>query len=67
MTKYGIILPVRNGGAYVKECVQSILSQTLPDLQLQVLDNCSTDGTLQWLESLADPRMSIYPAERPSQ
>ncbi len=62
--KYSIILPVRNGGSYVKECVHSILSQTLPDFHFQILDNCSTDGTREWLESLNDPRITIYPADR---
>jgi len=65
MSKFGIILPVRNGGTYVHECVKSILAQTLPDFQLQVLDNCSTDGTREWLESLHDDRIRIYPAEKP--
>jgi glycosyltransferase involved in cell wall biosynthesis len=62
--KYSIILPVYNGGEYVKECVNSILLQTYPDFWLQVLDNCSTDGTLEWLQSLNDERIKIYPSER---
>src|SRR5690349_12057626 len=63
MPKYSIILPVRNGGEYVRECVSSILAQSLGDFQLQVLDNCSTDGTSDYLESLKDERVKIYPAE----
>lgn len=65
MAKFSIILPVRNGGAYVKSCVESILSQTVSDFNLEVLDNCSTDGTLQWLESLKDDRIRIYSSDRP--
>lgn len=64
-SKYSIILPVRNGGGYIKECVGSILSQSLADFDLLVLDNCSTDGTQEWLRSLPDPRIKIYPSERP--
>jgi glycosyltransferase involved in cell wall biosynthesis len=63
--KYSIILPVRNGGGYVKECVNSILLQTYPDFHLQVLDNCSTDGTVEWIQALKDERIKIYPAEKP--
>ncbi len=63
--KYSIILPVRNGGLYLKDCVNSILSQTLRDFQLQVLDNCSTDGSLEWLQSLQDDRIELHPADRP--
>ena len=62
---YSIILPVRNGGHYVKECVNSILGQTLADFELLVLDNCSTDGTLEWVRSLKDKRIICYPAAEP--
>ncbi len=65
MKKFSIILPVRNGGEYVKECVNSILAQTLNDFNLIVLDNCSTDGTLQWVTSLKDERIIIYPSPTP--
>ena len=60
LCKYSIILPVRNGGEYLKECVNSILAQTFVHFNLIVLDNCSTDGTVQWLEQIADDRILIY-------
>ncbi len=63
MSKFSIILPVYNGGTLVKECVQSILNQTLSGFNLVVLDNHSNDGTLQWIESLKDSRIIIYPSE----
>jgi len=58
--KFSIVLPVRNGGEYVKECVNSILSQTYSNFTLQILDNNSSDGTFEWLSSLTDPRIEIY-------
>jgi len=60
LSRFSIILPVRNGGAYVQECVNSILSQTLPEFNLIVLDNCSTDDTVKWIESCNDPRIIIH-------
>jgi glycosyltransferase involved in cell wall biosynthesis len=60
--KFSILLPVKDGGEYVKECVDSILSQTLQDFNLIVLDNCSTDGTLEWLQSQNDARIVIHPS-----
>jgi len=63
VNKYSIILPVRNGGEYVKECVHSILAQTYPHFNLVVLDNCSTDGTLQWISALNDKRIIVYPSK----
>ena len=65
MNKYSIILPVRNGGEYVKACINSILSQTLQDFNLLVLDNCSTDGTSEWLASLNNEKIIIFPANKP--
>lgn len=63
--KYSIILPVRNGGEYVKLCISSILSQTVKNFNLIVLDNCSSDGTLQYIQSLADDRIVVYPSATP--
>lgn len=63
--KYSIILPVRNGGNYVKECVTSILNQTVSDFELSILDNNSTDGTLDWIQSINDSRITIYPSKEP--
>ncbi len=63
MGKYSIILPVRNGGHYVKQCVQSILTQTYTDFNFIILDNCSTDGTLEWLQSLNDQRILVFPSQ----
>jgi glycosyltransferase involved in cell wall biosynthesis len=64
MSKYSIILPVRNGGEYVKQCIYSILSQTHSDFNLIVLDNCSIDGTTEWISSLREPRIILYRSEK---
>jgi glycosyltransferase involved in cell wall biosynthesis len=63
--KYSIILPVRNGGHHVKDCIKSILLQTYTDFNLIVLDNCSTDGTREWISSLKEERIKIIPAPTP--
>ncbi|RYE54719.1 MAG: glycosyltransferase [Sphingobacteriales bacterium] len=65
MAKYSIVLPVRNGGEYVKECVQSILAQTITDFNLLVLDNCSNDGTIEWVQSIKDDRVKLFLADAP--
>ncbi|MGC4104644.1 glycosyltransferase [Ferruginibacter sp.] len=62
--KYSIILPVRNGGHYVKECLQSILAQTLQDYNVILLDNSSTDGTVEWIRSLNNERIVVHTSER---
>lgn len=62
--KFSIILPVKNGGGYVKECVQSVLIQTYPDFNLHILENCSNDGTAEWLHTLKDERIIIITSEK---
>jgi glycosyltransferase involved in cell wall biosynthesis len=62
MPTFSIILPVRNGGSYLKVCVQSILEQTYPHFDLHVLDNASTDDTVPWLTSMKDPRLRLWRA-----
>lgn len=65
MIRFSVALPVRNGMPYVKACIHSILGQTWPHFELLVLDNQSKDGTVEWIESLNDPRIRIWKADRP--
>ncbi len=40
-----VIVPVHNGEDHVRDCLESILRQTLTDFELIVVDDASTDGT----------------------
>ncbi|MET4801641.1 glycosyltransferase involved in cell wall biosynthesis [Bradyrhizobium sp. LB11.1] len=60
LIRFSVLLPVRNGWPYVKECVESILTQTYPHFDLIVLDNQSNDNTVEWLKSLDDKRIQIF-------
>ena len=60
--KFTLIIPSYNGGGYLKECVASILAQTYRGFTLAVLDDGSTDGSLEWLRGLDEPRLTLYPA-----
>ena len=61
--KFSIILPVHNGMEYIKECIDSILKQNYSSFDLIVLENGSTDGTLEWLQSISDNRLKIFPTD----
>lgn len=65
MTEFSVILPVRNGWPYVQQCVASILAQSYPHFDLIVLDNQSTDGTVEWLKSQNDRRIRLYGSQAP--
>ena len=49
MAKVSVILPVYNGAEYVEECLRSIRSQTLRDIEVIVVNDGSTDSTSQIL------------------
>ena len=46
-------MPVYNGETYVREAIESLLSQTLTDFELLISDNASTDGTQRICEAYA--------------
>jgi glycosyltransferase involved in cell wall biosynthesis len=60
--RFSVVLPVHNGGDYLRQAVQSVLEQTHADWHLAILENGSDDGTAQWLETLKDPRIAIHAA-----
>lgn len=58
--KLTIALPVFNGGDDLSLAVQSILNQSFQNWELLILDDGSTDGSVDRLQKiLADPRVSI--------
>jgi glycosyltransferase involved in cell wall biosynthesis len=63
LPKVSVLMPVYNCAAYVLEAVQSILDQTFTDFELIVIDDVSTDGTLQLLRSVSDPRIRLIEKE----
>lgn len=61
-----IVTPVYNGEAYLSECIESVLAQTYENFEYIIVNNCSTDRTLEIAEqySEADPRIIIYSTEK---
>jgi GT2 family glycosyltransferase len=51
--KISVVLPVRNGAAYVGAAVESILAQTFQAFELLIIDDGSTDGAREIVESYA--------------
>lgn len=49
--KISVIVPVYNQEAYLEQCIDSILSQSYQDLELILVNDGSTDGTVQILEN----------------
>lgn len=47
MPEISIVLPTFNGEKYIRQAIDSILKQTFQDWELIIVNDCSTDNTLQ--------------------
>jgi hypothetical protein len=62
--KYSVIIPARNGGAYLPTCVETVVSQSFADYEIILSDDHSTDSTIEYLASLSHPNIvKIVPPE----
>lgn len=52
--KVTIVIPVYNGEKFIRECVESALRQTEKDIEIIVIDDGSTDGTLKIIQEIKD-------------
>lgn len=59
MPEISVIIPAYNHAEYVGEAVDSVLNQSLADLELIVIDDGSSDKTPEVLAKYRDPRMRV--------
>jgi glycosyltransferase involved in cell wall biosynthesis len=57
-----VVMPVHNALPFLDESINSILEQTLSDFEFVILDDASTDGSVELLRkwSLRDRRIHLY-------
>lgn len=57
-----VLTPVYNGAEYLAECIESVLSQTYSHLEYLIVNNCSTDTTLDIARSYEklDARIRVH-------
>ncbi len=55
-----VCLPTYNGANYIEEALRSILNQTYQDFELLIVDDGSTDATLDIVRSFSDPRIQLH-------
>lgn len=60
-----VLLPVYNAEKYLRECLDSILSQTVSDFELFVCDDGSTDGSFDILQEYAAKHSRIHVLSNP--
>ncbi|MFI9822450.1 CDP-glycerol glycerophosphotransferase family protein [Streptomyces sp. NPDC052013] len=59
MPRFSVIVPAYQVQAYLHECLESVLSQSYPDLELIAVDDCSPDACGAVIDEFAarDPRV----------
>ncbi|WP_022760426.1 glycosyltransferase [Butyrivibrio sp. AD3002] len=63
MSKVSICIPVFNGEDTIRDTIQSALNQTYQDIEIVVIDNHSTDKTVDIVKGINDDRIVLYENE----
>lgn len=58
--RISVCLPVYNGADTILQTIQSILTQTFKNFELVIVDNASSDSTVNLVKSVKDDRIKIY-------
>ena len=64
MPRVSVIMPVYNCAPFLRESVASVLAQTFSDLELILVDDGSSDGSWEVVQTLADKRLRSFRFER---
>lgn len=61
MAKISVIIPVYNTEKYLRRCLDSVCNQTLSDIEIICINDCSTDNSLEILQeySAKDERIKV--------
>ncbi len=62
--KVSVIMSVYNGERYLKEAIESILHQTFTDFEFLIVNDGSTDGSLEIIQSYQDGRVRVINNEQ---
>src|SRR4051812_12735940 len=55
-----VCIPSYNGESFIGRTLESVLAQSLPDFELIIVDDASTDATVSIINAFGDPRIQLY-------
>ena len=59
LQKITVFIPAYNREKYIGEAIESILAQSYTDFEILLIDDGSTDRTVEIMRSYTDPRLRI--------
>jgi glycosyltransferase involved in cell wall biosynthesis len=57
--RVSVIIPSYNHAAFLKECLDSALGQNYADLEVILIDDCSSDDSVEIAQTIPDPRIQV--------
>ena len=65
MPKVSVLIPTYNSAPFLDDAIESVLNQTFTDFELLIVDNCSTDNSMEVISKyLSDNRVKYYVNEK---
>lgn len=58
-----VIIPARNCADSIRECIRSVLEQTVSPFEVIIIDDCSSDATVTMVKSIKDVRLKLIRLE----
>ena len=55
-----VTIPMYNNAKFIRQTIESVLSQTYTNFELLVYDDYSTDGSYEIVRSISDPRLKLF-------
>ena len=59
MKKVSVIIPIYNSSKHIKECLESVVNQTYKNIEIIVVDDKSTDNSVEIVKNIKDDRIKI--------
>ncbi|MEM6401603.1 MAG: glycosyltransferase [Cyanobacteria bacterium P01_D01_bin.116] len=59
MTKVSVIVPAYNAMTYLPKTIESVLKQTFTDFEVIIVNDGSSDGIEQWVDTITDNRVKL--------
>lgn len=60
MLKVSVILPVYNSAEYLNDCIKCLCAQTLKEIEIIFVDDCSPDNSSEIIKSYNDTRIKLF-------